>query len=232
VASEEVIDTLRELAEVLQNQRTLGAALAAIAEAATTSVPRCTAASVALSLEGRPSTAAITARVALELDLVQYDTDDGPCLRSFRTVEALRLDLVDQHDEFPHFALVARRAGIRNVLSVPATRDGAVVGTLNLYSRSGPFDDTALSIASVMASQVAIAICRSPEFAAARDIVDRAQQQADDAGEINLATGLLMVNESCTAEQADALLRSAAAQDEHSVLQIARRIIEQHRRGG
>jgi len=229
MTSERLISTLQELAEILQNERTLGAALARIAEAATVSVPGCDAASIAISIEGRPSTAAITARIALELDLVQYDTDDGPCLRSFATMSTLRVDLVDDADAFPHFATAARRAGIRGVLSIPATWGAEVVGTLNLYRRSKPFDETSETIGSVLAAQVAIAISRSPEFAAARNVAERAQRDADDQADVNVATGLLIINEACTAEQAEGLLREAAAHDEQTVVQIAQRIIEQHR---
>jgi len=230
VASEDLVDTLQELATVLQSQRTLGATLAVIAEAATVSVPGCDAASVAISLEGRPSTAAITARVALELDLVQYDADDGPCLRSFRTMRSLRVDLVEDADEFPHFAVAARAAGMRSTLSVPSVWKGRIVGTLNLYSWSSLFDESGLAVASILAAQVAMAISRSPEFVAARDVVEHVQRNADSAAEVNVATGLLMVNEACTAEQAEGLLYAAAVQDERTIQQIARRIIEQHRR--
>jgi GAF domain-containing protein len=227
--SDALVSTLEELATVLQGQRTLGAALAGIAEAATVSVPACDAASIAISIAGRPATAATTARVALELDLVQYDLDDGPCLTCFRTMSTLRVDLVEHDAEFPRFAAAARSRWMRGVLSVPATWGGEVVGTLNLYSRSRPFDETATSIASILGAQVAIAISRSPEFAAARAVVEEAQRNADDSADINLATGLLMVNEACTAEQAAGLLREAAVHDEQTVLQIAQRIIEQHR---
>jgi len=229
MASRELISTLEELAGVLQSERTLGTALARIAEACTVSVPGCDAASIAISIEGRPSTAAMTARVALELDLVQYDTDDGPCLRSFRTMSTLRVDLVEQGDEFPHLARAARRAGINAILSVPATWGPEVVGTLNLYSRSGPFDETAATVGSVLASQVAIAISRSPEFVAVRSVAELAQRDAYDQAEVNVATGLLMINEACTAEQAEGLMREAATHDQQTILQIARRIIEQHR---
>lgn len=229
MSDDAIVGSLRELAEVLQTQRTLGAALASIAEAATVSVPGCDAASIAISIAGRPSTAAITARVALELDLVQYDHDDGPCLTAFRSMEALRIDLVEQEADFPHFVRAARQREIRAVLSVPAKWGEEVVGTLNLYSRAAPFDETAVSIASVLGAQVAIAISRSPEFVAARAVVEEAQRNADDSADINLATGLLMVNEACTAEQANGLLEQAAVHDERTILQIAHRIIEQHR---
>jgi GAF domain-containing protein len=228
MSADDVTSALEQLAETLQTQRTLGGALAGIAEAATTSVPGCDAATIAISVEGRPATAAMTARVALELDMVQYDTGDGPCLKTFATMSALRLDLAEADEPFPHFAVAARRLGVRGVLSVPATWGDELVGTMNLYSRTGPFDDSALTVGTVLAAQVAIAVSRSPEFAAARSVVEGAQRDADDQADLDLAAGLLMVSQACTAEQARGLLREAAAHDEQTILEIAHRIIQQH----
>jgi GAF domain-containing protein len=229
MSADEVVNALQQLAEVLLSERTLGGALAAIAEAATASVPGCDAATIAISIEGRPASAAMTARVGLELDLVQYDTQDGPCLTSFRTASTIRFNLMEEGDTFPHFAVAARRRAVQAVLSVPATWGREVVATLNLYSRSGPFDESAVTVATVLAAQVAIAVSRSPEFAAARAVVEEAQRNAEDEAEVNLATGLLMGTQDCTVEQAEGLLREAAMHDEQTILQIAQRIIQQHR---
>lgn len=226
---DDVTGALQQLAEVLQTQETLGGALAGIAEAATRSVPGCDAATIAISIEGRPATAAMTARAALELDMVQYDTNDGPCLTSFATASTIRLDLAEGDEPFPHFAPAARRRGVRGVLSVPATWGGELVATLNLYSRTRPFDESAVAVATVLAAQVAIAVSRSPEFAAARAVVDGAQRTAEDQADVDLASGLLMVTQACTAEQAEGLLREAAAHDEQTILQIARRIIQENK---
>lgn len=229
MTNEDLLNTLSQLAEVLLTQRTLGSALANVAEVATTSVPFCDAASVALSIDGRPTTASATARVALELDLVQYDLHDGPCLQTFRSMEALRLDLVGLDDQLPHFAVAARRRGVTSVLSSPALWGTEIVATLNLYSRSGTFDQSAEAVAAVLATQVTIAVSRSPEFAAARKVVEQAQRDVDDRADIDVATGILMANQACTADQAAGLLREAAAGDEQTILQIAHRIIQQHR---
>ena len=225
---EDVVTALEQLAAVLQSQRTLGAAIAGIAEAAVLSVPGCDSASVALSVEGRSATAAATARIALELDLVQYDADDGPCLTAFRNIEALRLDVVEHGEAFPHFARAASERGVLGVLSMPAKWGTEVVATQNLYSRQGPFDETAVSIGGVLAAQVAIAVSRSPEFAAARATVEQAQRDVDDRADVDVATGLLMATQGCTSEQADGLLRQAADQEAATILQIAHRIIDQH----
>jgi GAF domain-containing protein len=122
----------------------------------------------------------------------------------------------------------AERLGVRAVLSVPAMWGAETVATLNLYSRTGPFDESADTVAAVLAAQVAIAISRSPEFAAARAVVEQAQREADDHSEISTATGVLIASQDCTREQAEGLLRQAAASDEQTILQIAQRIIRQH----
>src|SRR5436305_14414863 len=135
MSTDDLVSALQQLAEVLQTQSTLGGALAGIAEAATESVPGCDAATIAISIEGRPATAAMTARIALELDMVQYDTGEGPCLTTFRTMNMVRLNLAEKDEPFPHFAVAARRQGVRSVLSVPASWGTEVVGTWNPYSR-------------------------------------------------------------------------------------------------
>src|SRR4051812_27081504 len=142
MAHDDVLNALRELAEVIQNEQSLGAALASIAEASTTSIPGCDASSIAISVEGRPITAAISARIALELDVTQYDTHEGPCLTSFRSMSMVRLDIADAGDAFPHFTRAAQLQGVRGVLSVPALWGNDIVGTMNLYSRTRPFDET------------------------------------------------------------------------------------------
>jgi GAF domain-containing protein len=229
VASENLLSSLTELAEVLQTQRTLGGVLANIAEVATTSVPRCDAASVALSINGRPTTASATARIALELDMVQYDLHDGPCLTTFRSMQTMRLDVVGLEEQLPHFAVAARNLGVTSVLSMPAIWGDEPIATLNLYSRSGVFDETAEVMAAVLATQVTVAVSRSPEFVAARGVVEQAQRDADDEADISVATGLLMATQTVSAEQAASLLQAAALADEETILQIAKRIIQQHR---
>ena len=144
-------------------------------------------------------------------------------------MEAMRLDLVGLEEQIPHFAMAARRLGVTGVLSTPALWGDEPVATLNLYSRSGSFDETAEAIAAVLATQVTIAVSRSPEFAAARDVVEQAQRYADDRAEISVATGILMGNQTCTADQAAGLLRRAAEDDQQSIVHIAQRIIQQHR---
>ena len=76
------------------------------------------------------------------------------------------------------------------------------------------------------AAQVSIAVIRSPEFVAARSVVGEALRNVED--DVYLASGLLMINEACTVEQAEALLRQAALEDERTTVEIAQRISRKH----
>jgi GAF domain-containing protein len=230
VANTEIVESLLALSDTLISERTLGLTLARIVDTATRSIPGCDAASVGLSLAGRPATATTSGRVALEVDLAQYDTDEGPCLEALRTSQTIRIHIVDAHESFPHFAPLAEQLGIRSILSVPARWGDVVVGTLNLYSRhDNSFDETATTMAQVLATQIAVAISRSPEYNAARNVIEVAQREADDQADIALATGLLMGNEDCTVEQAERLLQSAAVQNHNTILEIAQQIIRNAR---
>ena len=200
MTSESLVNILQQLAEVLQSQRTLGAALAGIAEAATVSVPGCDAASIATSISGRPSTAAITARIALELDIVQYDTrprslphlvrndahGTGKPGRRRRCLSALhRGGTTERRSGGPVDAL---EMGRRNSGDVEHVQPNGPLRRVRCLHRVDPCR--------------AGGHCRQP-VSRVRSVVEEAQRNSEDAADVNLATGLLMVSEACTAEQAE-----------------------------
>ncbi len=97
-------------------------------------IPACASGSIAMLVDGQPTTTAVTDHVAFELDVVQYEAADGPCLTALggRTV---RFGILDETERFPHFAIGAADRRIRSVLSTPIRHGGGIIGTLNLYSR-------------------------------------------------------------------------------------------------
>jgi GAF domain-containing protein len=138
----------------------------------------------------------------------------------------VRLDLIAEEGRFPSFAERAAEAGVRSSLSLPVLVDGEAVGTLNLYSYTpAAFDETSQSLAALLVAQAGVAIAKSRLLAAGRRAADLAQQSADDRADVNMAEGILMSIEQCSAEQATALLRNAATSEEQTLAAMARRII-------
>ena len=95
--------------------------LRGVAGAALLGVPGCDAASVSVIVEGRPQTLGATDRVILELDLVQYETGQGPCLSAIATGTTVRVDVVRTADRYDHFPTAPAAASYPRVLSIANT---------------------------------------------------------------------------------------------------------------
>ena len=126
---------LQELAQRLLTEQSLGGDLERLIRFTCTAIPACDAASIALLIDGQPSTVAVTEHVALELDIAQYDNDEGPCLDALQG-HPIRVDLLDRDERFNHFAQGAASQAVNSVLSIPINHRDDIVGTLNLYARA------------------------------------------------------------------------------------------------
>ena len=75
---EEAVERLARVSKLLRTQRSLPAKLEAVVALAKQMVPGCDSAGIMLLVEGQATSAAVTDRVAVEIDLVQYQTGEGP----------------------------------------------------------------------------------------------------------------------------------------------------------
>ena len=95
------------------------------------------------------------------LELFQIQHDEGPCLKSYRTGEAVVAQALDGgFDQWPRFAPLAAAAGYTSVIAVPMRVAGMVTGALNLFGtpeHAVPDVPTA-KIAQAMADVTAVAI--------------------------------------------------------------------------
>jgi len=165
---------IARLEKSLAFDRGLVGRLEAVAAIARRTVRDCDAAGVAVIAKGRVWSVATSDRIVLEVDLVQYDTAEGPCLQAIRDRHVVRVDLLDAAEEYPHFAPGALDAGIQSVLSIPAVWEGKVVGTLNLYSKR-PYafaDEDAIRPAEELATYGAESIVTSPLYAYSVQLVE------------------------------------------------------------
>ena len=175
----QLCEVITELAGIVLNAASLREDLEQVIGFSCRVLPGCDAGSIALLIDGAPTTVAVHEHVALELDVVQYRNDEGPCLSALGG-ERIRVDIVDADERFPHFAAGAADHRVNSVLSMPIHHHGDVVGTLNFYSfEPNAFDDTAEDIARLASSQAAHAIVRSDVLTAARQRRDQLQAHYD-----------------------------------------------------
>ena len=102
-------------------------------------------------------TAACTDDVVADLDQVQFDLDEGPCLDavSERSTYQARDLVVDM--QWPRFGIAAQRAGVRSVLAIPLATEEIRALALYGYSPAAVEDDR-LARAATFATIAAIAL--------------------------------------------------------------------------
>lgn len=205
--------------------------LTKVALIATEVVPGCDLASVTMIKEGRPTTPVFTDTVALDLDRVQYDLGDGPCLAAarHRGVEHLR---VGADDRWPHFDAAARAAGVTAVLSAPLVNGDVVSGALNLYSRTvAGFDDDGREVASLFADQLGVAAATVTVYAEGSQLAEHLRRAMESRAVIEQAKGVLMAQRHVDAEQAFEILREASQRYNRKLRDIALGIVESTQEG-
>lgn len=82
---QETIEKLSRVTRPLKTQRSLPAKLEAVVAIVKRTIPNCDGAGVSLLVEGEPTSVAVSDRLTIEIDLVQYQTGQGPCLRQSAT---------------------------------------------------------------------------------------------------------------------------------------------------
>jgi anti-anti-sigma factor len=222
---EELQWLLAEVSRLLLTEPTVTGDLQTLARAAVELVPDCTAASIALMVLGEPRTAAVSGPVAVEIDLAQYESGQGPCLLAAGTSTRIRVATLESDNRFGVFAARVGSLGLGGVLSIPVVVGDVTIGSVNLYS-SGEFPPAADAAGEVIGAQVGAALVKSEIYGAAQTLARRVQDRTDAETSVNIAAGVLAGFEQCSIDQARRLLRSAAASTGDSLAVTARRVID------
>ena len=167
--------------------------------------------------DGWIDTLAATDQLAWDLDALQYDLAEGPCLAGMRESLVVLAPHFTRDDlPWPRYVRDAARLGVRSQLSLRLYADDDMLGALNLYSTcSAAIHPDAVHIAEQFATHVALALGRS-----------RCEAKLDEAmgsrHDIGVAMGLIMARGELD-EHAAFLHLVEASSDRHlSVREIAR----------
>jgi GAF domain-containing protein len=225
----EAVERFARVNKLLKTQKTLPAKLETVVEICKRTIANCDSAGVVLLIDGKPTTSAVSDRLAVQVDLVQYDTGEGPCLAAIDESHVVRIDILERDSRFTRFAPGALDLEIESVLSLPLAVGNSVVGALNLYSRTPDgFDHQAEQVAQPLAAYAAELIATSPLYAYSLDMVDGLVESLENQAIIAQATGLIMVIESRTSDQAMDQLREAAMASGKSMRAVADAVIDEH----
>lgn len=219
----------RDLAEVMvEVARRLGAPespdeqLQQVLDAAADTVPGVDHASISvLSRKGRAETVASTGEVASQLDLLQYELGEGPCLAALRGEPFQLVDDMPAEQRWPRYAPKAADSGIRSQLGLQLFNDNRSIGGLNLYSSdAAAFDSDTRYVASLFATHAALAMGQTRQ-------IQELNEALDSRKVIGQAIGIVMERFGLNEERAFHFLVRVSRNSNIKLRDVARQLVDE-----
>jgi GAF domain-containing protein len=177
-------------------------------------------AGIILLEHGRLEPHATAGEVSRKLDLLQQESNEGPCLEAARTQQLVVVDDTADDDRWPGLASQALDLGVHSMLCAPLTVDDHTLGALSLYAdRPHVFTDDSRLLATIYATLASLALANAQQ---ARQLTE-ALLNRDIIGQ---AKGILMERHKISADQAFRLLVAASQRRNIKLSEIAHRMTE------
>lgn len=153
-----VAAALAHATATIDQSRTLEETLDAIVHAARTSLPVFGHVSISeRRRDGRFETTTGTDQLVWELDALQYDLDEGPCVNALEHEPVVLVEHLRHEQRWPGYIPAAARRGIRAQMAIRLFNDGRHVAGLNLYStESDTVDPDTAATARLLATHIGV----------------------------------------------------------------------------
>lgn len=217
----DIRQSIASAARTIDQTETLDETLQAITEAATHSVPGFDQIGIStLRKDGKPETRASTGDLVLELDRIQYDLAEGPCVDALRDSVVILAPKIRHDQRWPRYVAAAVGLGVRSQLAVKLhLHDRGTVGGLNLYSTtSEDIDPEAESAAELFATHAAIALGQATK----RHQLNEALESRKVIGQ---ALGILMERYQMNEERAFGFLIRASTHGNVKLRDVAQELV-------
>jgi transcriptional regulator with GAF, ATPase, and Fis domain len=218
------------LGEIVYRGSTVGEVYEAITMAATNLVDGCDHASIMLKQGATYRTVAASDEVARQVDELERATGEGPCLDAITDESAQVEPNFCGNTEWPALArAVVDTTPVRGAMGFRLLIDSHKVGALNLFTDTADvFTTESVEQAVLMTAFASVAVTAASKGEEAEAL----RQGMLSNREIGKAIGLLMALHDLDDDTAFDLLRRTSQDMNVKVVELARRIIEQHRSGG
>jgi GAF domain-containing protein len=176
--------------------------------------------------DGQPFSAATSNHLAAQVDQLQYETGQGPCLDALRSGAVVQVDELSRDERWARYRPPAVAHGVVSSLSLPLVVDGESLGALNLYSTApAAFTGPQRCHAEAFAAHCVAALTVSLRQVRQAQVHSQLAEAMVSSSVIDQAVGILMGQQRCTAATAFDLLRRASQNRNRKLRDIADEII-------
>jgi GAF domain-containing protein len=226
---------LAELTRALLDSTSVVDALDRIVNATHVAIPGADLVSVTLrGPGGHYSTPVETDPIADELDQLQYEHGEGPCVDAAR-IPGPALAVADDLGSvrlWPKFGPAAAERGYHSIIAtalLPDSRPPQLVGALNVYSRRRfGLSRTDRDVALLLATHASLALANVQAASTAALQAAHLRRAIESRDIIGQAKGILMNRRGVTAEEAFAILRRVSQDLNVKLADLAQTLTSRH----
>lgn len=185
-------------------------------------LPGCDAAGVCVVYRGdRIDTHATSHVVIREVDALQHELQEGPCLDALREHDTVQSSDLSSDERWPTWGReVAGRLGLFSIVSYRLFSSGESLGALNLYGRSrSAFSPDDIDDGIALAAHVGVALAAAQE-------VENLEKALGGRTVIGQATGILMERFELAPDRAFAVLSRLSQERNVRLRQLAEEIVQ------
>jgi GAF domain-containing protein len=224
--SAELAQALSDSAGALFNAGSVDETLQRIVDVAVETIDGCDLAGVFVVVDERVTTPASSDPLVTELDALQFEADQGPCLDAVSEGSIFYATELADDGRWPRFGPAADALGVRSLLAFPLLIEGTTAA-LNLYAHLPVAYGAADRARGLVLATLAGHALRSAQARQdARTQSDQLNQSLVTRGLIGQAQGILMERERITADQAFSVLRRASQHLNVKLRDIAQTLVD------
>lgn len=162
------------------------------------------------------------------LELLQSQTDEGPCPECFRERRPVAVgDLSTATDRWPRFAVEAIRSGFSSVHALPMRLRSEVIGAFNLFdTRVGTLDDETIRLGQALADVATIGLLQERAIRRRDVLTEQLQSALSSRIVIEQAKGVIAERRGLDMDRSFELLRRAARKANRRMSDIAQAVID------
>jgi GAF domain-containing protein len=165
---------------------------------------------------------------ARDLEILQLEQEEGPCLDCFSSGQAVvNTDLADATRRWPSFAPLAVEAGVLSVHAFPMRLRERVIGAMNVFGREAEsLTHDEIRVIQAMADVATISIIQEQAIARAEVLTEQLQLALNNRIVIEQAKGAVARALSVSVDEAFELIRARARRERTPLTELAFELVD------
>jgi transcriptional regulator with GAF, ATPase, and Fis domain len=162
------------------------------------------------------------------LELLQQQTDEGPCPECFHTGRLVAVaDLSSETERWPRFVAEARQFGFASVHALPMRLRTNVIGALGLFSSEpGALDEDTIRLGQALADVATIGLLQARAIQHRETLAEQLQTALNSRIVIEQAKGVIAERRGFGMDQSFSLLRDTARTKNRRLADLARAVVD------